>query len=180
MGFEFDDNMIEDFRVESFEQLQSMEDNLLEIQDNGFSSELMGAIFRAAHTIKGAAGMFNIDFIVSFTHILENLLDEVRNERISINDEMISLFLNSKDHIERLINFACSKERPDSATLQISKELEDKLKVYLKSEEVVLTQTTEVNEKSQTLNMSDKWHISLRLHSNVLKDGMTLKVLYFF
>lgn len=180
MGFEFDDDMIEEFRVEALEQLQSMEDNLLEIQDNGFSSDAMGAIFRAAHTIKGSAGMFNIEFIVSFTHILENLLDEVRNERIGINDDMISLFLNSKDHIERLITFACAKEIPDSQTLSLSKELEDKLKVYLKHDLQTESIKEEKKEEPQSVQEDSKWHISLRLHSNVLKDGMDPKSFILF
>ncbi len=177
VGFEFDDNMIEDFRVESFEQLQAMEDGLIEIQNSGFSSEAMGSIFRAAHTIKGAAGMFNISFIVSFTHILENLFDEVRNERLSINDDMISLFLNAKDHIETLINLACTKQSPDEATSIKTKELEEKLKVYLKDKE---TSPTHKEVKKESKKETKEWHISLRLHQNILKDGMDSKSFILF
>ena len=55
------------------------------------------------HTIKGSSGLFGFDAIVSFTHEAETLLDKVRNNQSAINDELISLLLECKDHTANLI-----------------------------------------------------------------------------
>ncbi|MEA3352834.1 MAG: Hpt domain-containing protein [Campylobacterota bacterium] len=67
------------FYEDATEQLQNMENALLDASEGTDDLEKIGEIFRAMHTIKGTAGMFEFDHIVKFTHTAENLLDEVRN-----------------------------------------------------------------------------------------------------
>ena len=71
------------FVVESQELLQQMEDNLLQLENSGGDPEIINAIFRAAHTIKGSAGLFGLDPIVSFVHVVETALDQVRLEDLA-------------------------------------------------------------------------------------------------
>ena len=97
-------DMLDDFRDESSDLLQLLEDSLLDVQENGVSNELINTIFRAVHTIKGIAGMFNFSYIVSFTHLAENLLDKIRNEEISMDERMVGLFLKTKDHLSNLVD----------------------------------------------------------------------------
>lgn len=59
------------FNEDAQEQLQMMESALLDAMDKGSNDEYIGTIFRAMHTIKGVAGMFSFDEIISFTHIAE-------------------------------------------------------------------------------------------------------------
>ena len=68
------------FYEDAIEQLDLMESALLDASDGTQDQETVGAIFRAMHTIKGTAGMFEFNDIVSFTHVAENLLDEMTHQ----------------------------------------------------------------------------------------------------
>ncbi|OMH32141.1 chemotaxis protein CheA [Motiliproteus sp. MSK22-1] len=92
------------FFEESFEGLAVMESHLLILDAS--DTEALHAIFRAAHSIKGGAGMFNFKNIVEFTHIVETLLDELRSGKRAINVELESLLLKSVDAIKDLLHLA--------------------------------------------------------------------------
>ncbi len=99
-----DDEMIYMFHAESIDLLDEMEDSLLVIQESGMDKEHINAIFRAVHSIKGGASMFELIELVEFSHIAENLLDKIRNNEININNDIITLFLNIKDHLNNLVD----------------------------------------------------------------------------
>ncbi|PMH41404.1 hypothetical protein BCU68_15725 [Vibrio sp. 10N.286.49.B3] len=92
------------FFEEMTEHLQEMESLLLDINESQDNSEALDAIFRAAHSIKGGAGIFDFDDISSVTHILENLLDKLRNNDIALTKQMVSVFLQARDLLESLQN----------------------------------------------------------------------------
>ena len=92
------------FFEESFEGLDVMEQNLLEINDGGGDSETINSIFRAAHSIKGGSGTFGFSEVADFTHILETLLDEVRDGKRELTDESIDLLLKSCDCLRDMIS----------------------------------------------------------------------------
>ena len=73
---------LQTYIAESRGLLQEMEDALLGLEYDAGDAELIGALFRAAHTIKGSAGMFGLDAVVAFTHVVENLLDGLREGRV--------------------------------------------------------------------------------------------------
>ncbi|MCI4398963.1 MAG: chemotaxis protein CheA [Campylobacteraceae bacterium] len=93
------------FKDEAIELLDNMEAALLEIQESGATSDRINAVFRAAHTIKGSGGMLKLQGLVDFTHIAENVLDDVRNGRMEMSDEMIDILLSSKDHMQNMVMF---------------------------------------------------------------------------
>src|SRR5471032_567554 len=93
------DDALQTFIAESRELLEEMENALLNVDLAGDQSEAISAIFRAAHTIKGSAGLFSLDHIVAFTHVVESLLDEVRAGRVVLNDGMIVLLLSCCDYL---------------------------------------------------------------------------------
>ncbi|WP_262488333.1 Hpt domain-containing protein [Iodobacter fluviatilis] len=70
---------------EARDLLMSMESALLIIEAGSVSQDEVASLFRAAHTIKGSAGLFALDLIVDFTHSMESLLDLVRNEEVNID-----------------------------------------------------------------------------------------------
>ena len=78
------------FVEEARELLTNMEKALLEIETEGPTTERINAVFRAAHTIKGSAGLFGLDLIVSFTHIMESVLDRVRNDEVILDAALIA------------------------------------------------------------------------------------------
>ncbi|WP_434926097.1 Hpt domain-containing protein [Shewanella sp. HL-SH2] len=89
---------------ESRELLDEMESLLLNLEHEENQSESLNGIFRAAHTIKGSAGIFSLDAVVHFTHGVESLLDKMRDGKIPSNSELTSLLLDCKDHISLLID----------------------------------------------------------------------------
>lgn len=89
---------------ESRELLDAMEAGLLDIEQRGMSADAINAVFRAAHTIKGSAGLFGLEHIVSFTHVMENVLDRVRSHRLPMDEDLLSLLLAAGDYLSRLID----------------------------------------------------------------------------
>ena len=100
------------FFEEVAEHLEEMESLLLDMDENDADPDALDAIFRAAHSIKGGAGIFGFDDISSVTHILENLLDKLRNDELTLTREMIDAFLSARDLLEQLKETHEYKEEP--------------------------------------------------------------------
>lgn len=118
-----DDDFLRDalpaFISESVELLDQLEQLLLELEASPGDRELLDALFRCAHTIKGSAGLFGLDDIVHFTHHVETFLDALRTGQVALNTHTSQLLLRSADQVRRLIahmgahDVAASKDLPD-------------------------------------------------------------------
>jgi two-component system chemotaxis sensor kinase CheA len=134
-------------------------------------AESVNAIFRAAHTIKGSAGLFSLDHIVAFTHVLESVLDEAREGRVEISGELVSLLLSCGDHIGELIDAVEAGQRGmDEALAQRGAPLLERLRAYLHAAPLPGTLPTIVQRVDSTAVDTDCWHISLRFGRDVLKN----------
>jgi two-component system chemotaxis sensor kinase CheA len=91
------------FYVEAGEHLQLMEAALLQLESSPRDVELLNTIFRAAHSIKGASTTFGVDEVGRFTHVLENLLERLRDGALEANAPLVELLLSSVDVIDGLI-----------------------------------------------------------------------------
>jgi len=87
------------FFEECAEHLAEMEQILVSLPDEGPDEEQLNAIFRAAHSIKGGAGIFGFQDMTVVTHVLESLLDRMRNHEIPFSTAMVDLFLEAGDVI---------------------------------------------------------------------------------
>ncbi len=92
---------IPSFLEESFEGLELMESSLLNLEQG--DDETINSIFRAAHSIKGGAGTFGFDNVTEFTHLVETLLDEMRDGRREIVQGDVEILLESVDCMRLLI-----------------------------------------------------------------------------
>lgn len=92
------------FFEESQEHLDEMEHLLLDLNTDNPDSEQLNSIFRAAHSIKGGSGIFGFDALGSVTHIMESLLDNVRQGKLAITPAMVDLFLGSVDVLKGILN----------------------------------------------------------------------------
>lgn len=101
------------FFEESFEGLELMEAALLDLDIDNPDSEQINAIFRAAHSIKGGSGTFGFVQVSEFTHILETLLDKVRDGGHAIDADGIELFLQSVDCLRGLLEALQAEQEPD-------------------------------------------------------------------
>jgi len=87
------------FLAESKEQLEILESGLVRLEKGGEYDLVIQELFRAAHTLKGSAGMIDHKSMVALTHSLENSLDDVRKEVISVSPELIDLCLSAADGV---------------------------------------------------------------------------------
>lgn len=121
------------FFEEAYENLELLESGLLELDPTEESDkELVDSIFRAAHTIKGGAGSFGFKAISDFTHVMETLLDEVRDETRPITNELIELLLKAQDSLADLVKAAQEESEPDQQTVD---QVLQKMELMLKGEE---------------------------------------------
>jgi len=99
------------FVTEAEELLSGMEDGLLSLESSPEDAETLNGIFRAGHTIKGGAGLINVEEIVTFTHVLENVLDRLRKKEILADQPLVTLLLRGCDVIRRMVA-SVAKEQP--------------------------------------------------------------------
>ncbi|MGV6394242.1 chemotaxis protein CheA [Pseudomonas caspiana] len=169
------DQALQTFIVEARELLQAMEESLLQLESEPGDDDAIGAIFRAAHTIKGSAGLFGLDPIVSFTHIVEDVLDRLRDGSVSVDAGLIAVLLKSGDHMLELIDVVASQgARLQAPALAREAELRKSLQAYQApshSDSValeVLPDTDAASAETQAV----LWHISLRFAKDVFRNGM--------
>ena len=94
------------FVCEAHEQIASIEELLLQLERAPDDRELLDALFRCAHTVKGSAGIFGLDAVVGFTHHVETLLDHLREGHVALTPEVSTLLLACNDQIRRLVDRA--------------------------------------------------------------------------
>jgi two-component system chemotaxis sensor kinase CheA len=116
----------EAFFEESFEALDSMEAALLQLNPGAPEPEIIGTIFRVAHSIKGGSATFGFSEVASFTHTCETLLDELRGNRMQVTRHITDLLLKSVDVMRDMLRSVQRKEPIDAqkvADLQFDLEL---------------------------------------------------------
>lgn len=113
------------FFQECEEQLAELESGLMKLNDGDRDPETVNAVFRAVHSIKGGAGAFGLDDLVSFAHVFETTLDCVRSNRLDPGPEVLKVMLKSADVLADLTNAARDGGSVDEArSRQLIKELE--------------------------------------------------------
>lgn len=116
------------FFEESFEGLEVMENGLMELEPGVPDNELINSIFRAAHSIKGGAGTFGFKTVADFTHVMETLLDEIRDGKREITQENSDILLRSVDCLREMLEAAQNGEDADAERVAThQKELETEL-----------------------------------------------------
>ena len=159
------------FIVEARELLQAMEQSLLQLESEPGDQDAIGAIFRAAHTIKGSAGLFGLASIVGFTHIVEDVLDRLREGNVAVDAALIALLLKCGDHMLELVEVVANRgEAPTPAALERGEALREALSAYQPMR--TATDSVETAEVADDAAVEVLWHISLRFGVDVFRNGM--------
>ncbi|MBI4985938.1 MAG: chemotaxis protein CheA [Rhodocyclales bacterium] len=176
------DEILGVFAIEAREQLEALETGLMQIEQGDRDPEVINAVFRAAHTIKGASGVVEITPIEKFTHVLENVLDRLRNGEIEADGEMITALLKGCDHIGALLAQVEDGQTEPDADLQAAGEaIAGTLRAYTGGTQAAKSgksglpdeQAGEVERQAgKDTAMNDCWHISIRFGKDVLRNGM--------
>ncbi|GCL62855.1 chemotaxis protein CheA [Pseudaquabacterium pictum] len=106
MDLQFVAEALPAFLSEAREQITAIEQLLLQLEDAPEDRELLDALFRCAHTVKGSAGIFGLDAVVDFTHHVESLLDRLRDGQLLLTPVLSTLLLRCNDQIRALVDAA--------------------------------------------------------------------------
>lgn len=154
---------------EARELLQDMQNAILQIELGGPDPELINAIFRAAHTIKGSSGLFGLDAIVEFTHVLESVLVRVRGNELGLDKTLTDLTLACGDHIGGLIDCVESGAELEQYELAQRTQLLQRLQAYLGGAATAPVAAGNSVAIAQTIRT---FRLKLRFNEDVLANGM--------
>lgn len=98
------EELLKDFFTEAQSQVDTLESNILVIESDPSNHEAIDEIFRAAHTLKGGSATVEFTELAEFTHKVEDVLDELRSDRLAANEEIVDLLLNSIDVIKAMLD----------------------------------------------------------------------------
>lgn len=114
----------ETFFQEAAEHLETMESALLSLRAGQSDGETLDAIFRAAHSIKAGAATFGFDAATRFTHVLESLLDRMRNGEIDRSAALVEVLLRAVDVLRLLVDAAARESEPPAIWEELVNELD--------------------------------------------------------
>jgi two-component system chemotaxis sensor kinase CheA len=166
-------DVIPSFIAESLELLKEMETGLLEAVGGAATADTINQIFRAAHTIKGSAGLFGLDDVVRFVHTVETMLDRVRLGEVELDDRLIGVLLQCKDQISDLVEAANDDARRRTPEMQARSA---ELQKLLAGEQPARAPSPSIPMPpvcaGSKTDAEGLWHISLRFGPDVLRAGM--------
>lgn len=171
------DQALQTYIEESRGLLDEMESILLRLESEPQDEEMVNAMFRAAHTIKGSAGLFGLDAIVAFTHVVENVLDEVREGTQAVNGELVELLLKCCDHIGLLVTVVAEAgETLDTEQAAAGEAIAAALRSLMggvaSGIAMPAVQEDRLDSSGGGPMEGDYWHISLGFGPDVLRNGM--------
>ncbi len=135
------------FFEECFEGLEAMESGLLTLDMGDIDSEIINTIFRGAHSIKGGSGTFGFTVVAEYTHIMETLLDEMRDGRRKVTQPAVAVLLESVDCLrEMLTAIQNDQDVNNDSVAKHKKALEIVLNGSFSDEEVVTPEPEIVRE----------------------------------
>jgi two-component system chemotaxis sensor kinase CheA len=115
MSFDVDEEILQDFLVEAGEILELLSEQLVALENNPDDTDLLNAIFRGFHTVKGGAGFLSLNPMVAVCHEAENTFDLLRTGKRSVNAELMDIILQAVDAINAMFSQTQQGQTQDSA-----------------------------------------------------------------
>ncbi|NIQ04068.1 MAG: histidine kinase, partial [Nitrospinaceae bacterium] len=112
------DAIIGEFLVESYENLDQLDQDLVELEQNPTEQSLLARIFRTIHTIKGTCGFIGFSKLESVAHVGENLLSKLRDGELHLNPAITSALLSMVDAIRQILS--CIENQKDEGEVDYS------------------------------------------------------------
>ena len=123
MTFEVDEEILQDFLVEAGEILELLSEQLVELENNPNDTELLNAIFRGFHTVKGGAGFLSLTELVETCHGAENVFDCLRQKNRSVSSSLMDTILASLDVINEQFEAVQNGVEANTASAELLSEL---------------------------------------------------------
>lgn len=102
MSFEQDEEILQDFLIEAGEILEALSEQLVELENNPDDADLLNAIFRGFHTVKGGAGFLSLTELVDVCHGAENIFDLLRTNKRAVTSDLMDVILQATDSINEM------------------------------------------------------------------------------
>lgn len=151
--------IIEDFLVESFEMIDQLDQDLIELENNPKDLELLNRIFRVAHTIKGSSSFLGFDVLTRLTHNMEDVLNKARKGDLEITHEVMDVILESVDLMKALLE-AIKDTGSDDQGIDIDKSVK-KLEAVSNGESVADIKAEEPKEQESSAGGEEDYsHLS--------------------
>ena len=119
MSLDVDEEILQDFLVEAGEILELLSEQLVDLEHSPDDSDLLNAIFRGFHTVKGGAGFLQIAPLVDCCHIAENVFDKLRNNELQIHTHLMDVVLQTLDAVNEMFDSIRAGEEPEAADPQL-------------------------------------------------------------
>ncbi len=119
MGFDVDEDILQDFLVEAGEILEALQEQLVELENNPDDSALLNAIFRGFHTVKGGAGFLSLTELVDACHGAENVFDILRTGKRRVTAELMDVILQALDAINEMFANVQARQPLEPATAEL-------------------------------------------------------------
>jgi two-component system chemotaxis sensor kinase CheA len=155
------------FISEAREQVEAIEQLLLQLEENPGDRELLDALFRCAHTVKGSAGIFGLDKVVAFTHHVETLLDNMREGSVALGPQLSTLLLECNDQILHLVDSAADEGADSQQDAETRADLITRL-------HAIMGDTAAAKQPATVppADASKRWHISVQFGPECFRNGM--------
>ncbi|UTA49506.1 chemotaxis protein CheA [Simiduia sp. 21SJ11W-1] len=124
MGFGDDEDILQDFLVEAGEILEKLSEQLVELERQPDDKDLLNAIFRGFHTVKGGAGFLQLGAMVDCCHVTENLFDILRTGKRAVTPELMDVVLQALDAVNLQFDQVQQRESPTPASADLIHQLE--------------------------------------------------------
>jgi len=115
MSFDADEEILQDFLVEAGEILELLSEQLVDLEQRPDDNDLLNAIFRGFHTVKGGAGFLQLNPLVNCCHAAENVFDTLRNGNRSVNSDLMDVVLQALDTVNEMFEAVRSGVEPEEA-----------------------------------------------------------------
>ena len=119
MGYEVDEDILQDFLIEASEILEQLSEQLVDLEKRPNDRELLNAIFRGFHTVKGGAGFLSLTELVDACHGAENVFDTLRNDGRQVDSELMDVILQALDTINEMFGKVQNREPLDPASPEL-------------------------------------------------------------
>lgn len=158
------------FISEAHEQVAAMEQLLLQLESAPEDRDMLDALFRCAHTVKGSAGIFGLDEIVGFTHQVEALLESMRDGVLAPTSELLTLLLQCSDQIRLLVGCA-GTGRAETSGASKRAELVSRIEALISPGTPAASAPTR-QEAGGSAPARQRWQVRASFGRDLLRNGM--------
>ncbi|MDQ6974733.1 MAG: Hpt domain-containing protein, partial [Mariprofundaceae bacterium] len=159
------------FYEESFENLEAMESGLLELSEGGTNLDVVNTIFRSAHSIKGGSATFSFTSVAAFTHVMEGLLDEMREGKREAEAKIVDILLESVDVLRAMLSSHQEGEEPDDERANILKSQLIAIRDGASPSKPQNNGSEDESSKQNKGNPLQGWNIQFSPHEDLLQTG---------